>query len=62
MIMGIAGGAVIPLLYGFIVDKLTTGGHLKNIAATEGYWILVPCYVIIAYFAIAGHKLKPKTI
>lgn len=62
MIMGIAGGAVIPLLYGYIVDKLTTGGHLKNIAATEGYWILVPCYVIIAYFAIAGHKLKPKTI
>ncbi|MDP9078493.1 MAG: sugar MFS transporter [Bacteroidota bacterium] len=62
LIMGIAGGAVIPLLYGFIVDKLTTGGQLKNIAATEGYWILVPCYVVIAYFAIAGHKLKPKTI
>ena len=62
LIMGIAGGAVIPLLYGFIVDKLTIGGQLKNIAATEGYWILVPCYVVIAYFAIAGHKLKPKTI
>lgn len=60
LIMGIAGGALIPLLYGFIVDKLVTAGHVKSMAATQGYWILIPCYLMIAYYAISGHKLKPK--
>lgn len=60
LIMGIAGGALIPLLYGFIVDKLVTAGHIKSMAATQGYWILIPCYLMIAYYAISGHKLKPK--
>jgi len=59
LIMGIAGGALIPLLYGFIVDRLTVSGQVKSIAATEGYWVLIPCYLTIAYYAIAGHKLKP---
>jgi glucose/galactose transporter len=62
LIMGVAGGALIPLLYGFIVDRLMKGGHVKSIAATEAYWILIPCYLVIAYYAIAGHKLKPKTV
>jgi len=61
LIMGIAGGALIPLLYGFIVDRLVVAGYLKSAAATAGYWILVPCYIMIAYYAIAGYKLKPKT-
>jgi FHS family L-fucose permease-like MFS transporter len=60
LIMGIAGGAIIPLLYGFIVDRLVTSGQIKSIAATNGYWILIPCYGMIAYYAIAGHKLKLK--
>ncbi|HEY2580654.1 MAG TPA: sugar MFS transporter [Mucilaginibacter sp.] len=62
LIMGIAGGALIPLLYGFIVDRLMKGGHVKSIAATEAYWILIPCYLVIGYYAIAGHKLKPKLV
>lgn len=60
LIMGIAGGAIIPLLYGYIVDQLVVTGHIKSVAATEGYWIMIPCYVMIAYYAIAGHKLRPK--
>jgi fucose permease len=62
LIMGIAGAALIPLLYGFIVDQLMKGGEVKSIAATQAYWILVPCYLIIAYYAISGHKLKPKNV
>jgi FHS family L-fucose permease-like MFS transporter len=60
LIMGIAGGALLPLLYGFIVDQLVTAGQVKATAATHGYWVLVPCYFIIAYYAIAGHKLKAR--
>ena len=68
LIMAIAGGAVIPPLYGLFVD----GNRIKYIAqgmseatasadaATSGYWILLPCYIIILYYAIAGHKLGLK--
>jgi len=68
LIMAIAGGAIIPPLYGLFVD----GNRIKYIAqgmseasataeaATSGYWILLPCYIIILYYAIAGHKLGLK--
>jgi glucose/galactose transporter len=49
LIMGIAGGALIPLLYGRLVD-------LSN--AQTAYWIMVPCYLFIGYFAMYGHKVK----
>jgi len=68
LIMAIAGGAIIPPLYGNLVD-----GHRVDLiaqgmseaaataqAATSGYWILLPCYLIILYYAIAGHKLGLK--
>lgn len=49
LIMGIAGGALIPLLYGRLVD-------ISN--AQTAYWIMVPCYLFIGYFAVYGHKVK----
>ncbi len=65
LIMAIAGGAVIPPLYGRLVDgkkaELLAQGisevSATAAAATSGYWILLPCYIIILYYAIAGHKL-----
>lgn len=68
LIMAVAGGAIIPPLYGRFVDNkaidLVTEG-LSEIeataqAATSGYWILLPLYAIILYYAIAGHKLGLK--
>jgi len=47
LIMGIAGGGVIPLVYGFLSDKFTL--H-------EAYWILVPIYLFIWYYATSGYK------
>jgi glucose/galactose transporter len=65
LIMAISGGAVIPPLYGKLVDLNKADMMAFGIseafananAATEGYWILLPCYIIILYYAIAGHKL-----
>ncbi|TDO68946.1 glucose/galactose transporter [Flavobacterium chryseum] len=65
LIMAISGGAVIPPLYGKLVDlnkadMMAFGvseAYANANAATEGYWILLPCYIIILYYAIAGHKL-----
>ena len=65
LIMAISGGAVIPPLYGKFVDTnkidmLAQGfseAKATANAATEGYWILLPCYIFILYYAVAGHKL-----
>ncbi|NRD19226.1 sugar MFS transporter [Winogradskyella eckloniae] len=66
LIMAISGGAFIPPLYGRIVDRskseLIANGMNETealaTASTESYWILIPCYAIILFFAIWGHKMK----
>ncbi|WP_299053657.1 sugar MFS transporter [uncultured Polaribacter sp.] len=66
LIMAISGGAIIPPLYGQIVDatseELIANGIPKlealATAATSSYWILIPCYAIVLFFAIWGHKIK----
>ena len=49
LIMGIAGGALLPLLYGKLVG--ITGNQ-------QAYWILVPIYFFIFYFAVSGNKIR----
>lgn len=51
MIMAIAGAALIPLLYGKLADVLNP--HMA-------YWILIPCYIFIGYYAVSGHKIKSQ--
>jgi FHS family L-fucose permease-like MFS transporter len=55
LVMGIAGAAVFPPLYGLLVDttKSTFGPEL---AAQVSYWILIPIYLFILYFAVIGYK------
>tara|TARA_R110002049_G_scaffold264688_1_gene440816 strand:+ start:28103 stop:29422 length:1320 start_codon:yes stop_codon:yes gene_type:complete len=68
LIMAISGGAIIPPLYGRMVDankhELITGGMQQAdamaSASTSSYWILIPCYVMILFFAIWGHKIGKK--
>jgi MFS transporter, FHS family, L-fucose permease len=68
LIMAISGGAIIPPLYGIFVDNNKAGLIAQGMnealasaqAATSGYWILLPCYVIILYYAFEGHKLGLK--
>lgn len=49
LIMGISGGALLPLLYGYLTDAVD---------AQQAYWIMVPCYLFIWYYAVYGHKVK----
>ncbi|GAC19262.1 sugar MFS transporter [Paraglaciecola arctica] len=50
LIMGISGGALLPLLYGILVEA---SGNAKS-----AYWIMIPCYVFIIFYAVKGHKLR----
>jgi len=47
LVMAIAGGAVLPLLYGKLAVSFST---------QSAYWICVPAYLIIMYYAFIGHK------
>lgn len=70
LIMAISGGAIIPPLYGALVDhkkeSLIVSGLNESTAMAEaasfGYWILLPCYLIIFYYAFWGHKVGLKSI
>ena len=70
LIMAISGGAIIPPLYGALVDhkkeNLIVSGLNEATAMAEaasfGYWILLPCYLIIFYYAFWGHKVGLKSI
>ena len=52
LIMAIAGGATLPLVWGALADYFE--GHPQN-----AYWICIPCYLVIFYFSMWGYKLKP---
>ena len=68
LIMAISGGAILPPLYGAIVDTKKVALISMGInevsafaeAASFGYWILLPCYLTIFYYAFWGHKLGVK--
>jgi MFS transporter, FHS family, L-fucose permease len=49
LIMAIAGGALLPLLYGRLADVLNP--H-------QAYWIMLPCYIFIWYYATSGYKIR----
>ena len=49
LIMGIAGGAVLPQVYARIVPTLGPPSAF--------FWIVAPCYVYILFYALSGHKL-----
>lgn len=48
LIMGIVGGAVLPPLYGMI-SKMMGSKQL-------GYFLMIPCYLYIFYYAAKGYK------
>jgi FHS family L-fucose permease-like MFS transporter len=70
LIMAISGGAIIPPLYGALVDHkkealIVAGINEANAiieAASFGYWILLPCYMMILYYAFWGHKIGLKKL
>ena len=68
LIMGIAGGAILPLIYGAMMEssiqhsiaKGVAEGAAKAKAAQQSYWIMIPCYLFIGYYAVSGYKLRKK--
>jgi FHS family L-fucose permease-like MFS transporter len=50
--MGIVGGALLPPLYGMVS---------KSIGSKQlGYFLMIPCYLYILYYAVKGYKVGLK--
>ncbi|WP_301921012.1 sugar MFS transporter [Ferruginibacter sp.] len=49
LIMAIAGGAILPLIYGRLADVLNP---------QHAYFILIPIYLFILYYATIGSKIR----
>lgn len=60
LVTAIVGGAVVPLIFGTIVDAVKTTEEAVVGNYQTAYWIMVPCYLFILYFAISGHKIRTK--
>jgi FHS family L-fucose permease-like MFS transporter len=53
LIMGISGGAIMPLLYGALSESMGT---------RHAYLLMAPCYLFILYYAIKGYKAGRATV
>jgi FHS family L-fucose permease-like MFS transporter len=53
LVMGIAGGAIMPLVYGALADAANR---------QQAYWVTVPCYLYILYYATKGHRVGKKAV
>ena len=49
LIMAIAGGALLPLVWGWWSDQYNS---------QQAYWILIPCYLVIFFYASWWYKLR----
>lgn len=48
LIIAIGGGAVVPQIWAYLEGLV--GGQ-------KAFWILIPCYLFILFFAVKGHKI-----
>jgi len=49
LIMGLCGNAILPLFYGYFADRF----DLRT-----AYWVLLPCYLYLVFYAVKGHQLR----
>ncbi len=50
LIMAIAGGAVLPLIYGGLAG-------IPDIGYQHAYWIMVPCYLFMLWYGLKGARI-----
>lgn len=60
LVMGIVGGAIIPLIFGLLLDFFKTT-ELPSVADYQNsFWILIPAYLFILFFGTIGYKIRTK--
>ncbi len=49
LIMGLCGNAIMPQVYGLMAQHTSFRG---------GYWVLIPCFLYLIFFALKGYKIN----
>jgi len=49
LVMGLCGNAILPLVYGWLADRN---------GLQQAYWILLPCYCYLFFYASYGHRIR----
>ncbi|SHO60040.1 sugar MFS transporter [Algoriphagus zhangzhouensis] len=49
LIMGLCGNAIMPMIYGYFADLYSV---------KMAYWVLLPCYLYLVFYAVKGHQIK----
>lgn len=55
LVMGLSGSAVLPLVFSYVV-KLNDTLPMFD-AYKFAYWVLVPCFLYLIFYATVGHKI-----
>ena len=45
----LCGNAVLPLIYGYVSDHMSL---------QTAYWLLVPCFAYMIFYAVYGYKIE----
>lgn len=56
LVMALCGNAIIPLIFSYIIGLNPSESPFE--VMKSAYWILVPCFVYLIFFATIGHKIK----
>ncbi len=49
LVMALCGNAVLPLIYGYVSDHMSL---------QTAYWLLVPCFAYMIFYAVYGYKIE----
>lgn len=53
LVMMLCGNAILPLIYGYFSDLY---------GMRQAYWVMVPCFAYLVFFATIGHKIDSWTL
>lgn len=48
LVMALCGNAILPLVYGKLADMTSL---------QAGYWVLIPCYIYLIWYAVFGYRI-----
>jgi len=56
LVMALCGSAILPLVFSYLVDLNST--KLAFEAMKSAYWVLVPCFLYLIFYATMGYKIN----
>lgn len=56
LVMALSGSAIMPLIYNAFVESNSSSSPFEEMK--QAYWILIPCFAYIVWYAARGYRIK----